>query len=115
MLLAIDFDGSLCEHKYPEIGKPKKDIIRLFIKLRKSGVRLILWTCRDGLYLNKAVRWCKQQGLQFDAINDDLPEIKSFNKLPKSKKIFADYYFDDKNISLKKLKELLSAITYEGD
>lgn len=115
MILAVDFDGTICKHDYPEIGEPNRDIISLLIKLRKSGVKLILWTCRGGVYLKDAVKWCKHNGLEFDAINDDLPEIKSFNKLPKSCKVYADYYFDDKNIDFKKLKDILQAATYEGD
>ena len=115
MIIAIDFDGTLCTHAYPEIGEPIKENIRLFIRLRKSGASLILWTCRGGYYLEEAIKWCKKQGLEFDAINDDLPEIKSFNKLPKSNKVYADYYFDDKNITRDKLVQIYEAMTYEGD
>ncbi len=115
LVFCVDFDGTLCEHKYPEIGKPIHEHIDLFKKLRKSGCQIILWTCRDGIYLHQAVEWCKQQGLEFDAVNEDLPIIKSFNKMPKSNKVYADYYFDDKNISLNQLKKILDAITYEGD
>ena len=114
-IIACDFDGTLCEHKYPAIGEPKKNIINLFIKMRRSGYKIILWTCRGGEYLDEAIKWCKKFGLEFDAVNDDLPEIKSFNKLPKSCKVYADFYFDDKNVTFDKLFNIYQAATYEGD
>ena len=100
MIIAVDFDGTLCEHMYPEIGNAKNDIIDKLIDLQlQRKIKLILWTCRDGIMLEKAVEWCKQKGLFFDAVNDDLPEIKaSFTY--KSHKVYADIYLDDRNETL---------------
>ena len=41
---------------------------------RAEGHKLILWTCRCGEYLEQAIKWCEEQGLIFDAINENLPE-----------------------------------------
>ncbi len=101
-ILAVDFDGTLCKHDYPEIGPPTP--VLSYVKQKKSeGWKIILWTCRGGEDLQEAIDWCKRiWGLEFDAINEDLPEIKegSFGKT-KSCKVFADLYLDDRNISIK--------------
>lgn len=94
-IYAFDFDGTLCQDAYPGIGKPNKAMICYAKKLKEKGNRLILWTCRNGQPLEHAVAWCQQQGLEFDAVNQNLPEIlKMFGS--DSRKITADCYVDDK-------------------
>ena len=100
MIIAVDFDGTLCEHQFPEIGEPNLALISILMNKRKQGDKLILWTCRHGIKLEEAIEWCRNCGLEFDAINDDLPEIKETFK-GKSEKIFADIYIDDRNILIK--------------
>lgn len=102
MIICVDFDGTLCEHKYPEIGEPYNKIIEKLIMRQILGDKLILWTCRDGEKLQEAVDWCKKQGLFFDAVNDDLPEIKKSFTF-KSKKVYGDIYLDDRNILISEL------------
>ena len=99
MIYAIDFDGTLCINEYPNIGQPIYKTI-IFCKERKAeGHKLILWTCRSGKYLDEAVAWCKEQGLIFDAVNENLPEmIELFDN--DCRKVFADYYIDDRNLVL---------------
>ena len=97
-IYAVDFDGTLCENAWPEIGKPNRVLIPALLELRANGDKLILWTCRTGDLLVEAVSWCKKQGLEFDAINENLPEmIGQFGS--ESRKVFADIYIDDKAIS----------------
>ena len=93
---AVDFDGTLCTNAWPNIGEPHRIVIeRLKLHQRKHGVKLILWTCREGMALVEAITWCAQHGLFFDAVNDNLPEHKErFGG--NCRKIFADYYIDDK-------------------
>lgn len=98
-IIAVDFDGTLCANKWPLIGDPNQDLIDILIDilidLRKNGVKVILWTCRTGDELSQAVEWCKSFGLEFDAINENLPEIvESFGQ--ESRKIYADLYIDDR-------------------
>lgn len=96
MIYAVDFDGTLCENAYPEIGKPNIPLILHFKTIKAMGHKLILWTCREGELLTQAVEWCKQWGLEFDAVNENLPElIKKFGN--DCRKIGADYYCDDRN------------------
>jgi hypothetical protein len=102
MIICIDFDGTLCEHRFPEIGQPYLGVIEKLKARKQNGDKLILWTCRDGKPLDEAVEWCKQFGLEFDAVNDDLPEIKK-SFIFKSKKVYGDVYLDDRNITTENL------------
>lgn len=94
---AVDFDGTLCENAWPNIGKPKYDLINWIKELQSRGHKIILWTCRDGMLLVDAIVWSADHGLFFDAVNDNLEEhIRQFGG--NSRKILADYYIDDKAI-----------------
>ena len=96
-IYAIDFDGFLCKDKYPEIGEPKHDNITYVKDLKNDGHIIILWTCREGELLDEAIDWCKQNGIIFDYVNENTSEnIKKYGG--NSRKIFADYYVDDRNI-----------------
>lgn len=96
-IVAVDFDGTLCEAKFPEIGAPKTKVINTIKEYKAYGWKIILWTCRNREYLDKAVEWCKKQGLEFDAINENLPEVEEmFGGY--TRKIYADVYIDDKNV-----------------
>ena len=103
-IIAVDFDGALCYSNWPELGEPNLPLIHYLIEQKRSGNKLILWTCRAGEALEKAVSWCREHQLEFDAINDNLPEIveKYGNN---SRKITCDYYIDDKAV----LPDMLSA------
>ena len=97
-IYAVDFDGTLCEDAWPDIGKPNYILIQILKTLREKGDKFILWTCRTADRLDEAIAWCKEQGLEFDAGNENLPEIiGQFGT--ESRKVFADIYVDDKVIS----------------
>lgn len=97
-IYAVDFDGTLCESVFPEIGAPNIALINHLIKRRKHGNKIILWTCRVGERVQEAVEWCRERGLEFDAVNANLPEmIEHWGNDPR--KIFADVYIDDKAIN----------------
>lgn len=92
--IAIDFDGCLCENKWPEIGEPHIEVIDMAIAERRNGAALILWTCRVGGLLEEAVDWCSSYGLEFDSVNENLPERLNFYG-SESRKVSADEYWDD--------------------
>lgn len=97
-VIAVDFDGTLCENKWPEIGDANAILINALKEEReKNNTRIILWTCRVGQYLDEAVTWCKERGLYFDAVNDNIQEAKEIFG-GDSRKIFAHVYIDDKAI-----------------
>lgn len=95
MIIAIDFDGTLCKECYPHIGEANRELIDDLVVRKKRGDKLILWTCREESFLEEAINWCQQQGLVFDAVNDNLEEIKQKYQ-HNSRKITADLYLDDK-------------------
>lgn len=99
-MYAVDFDGTLCVNIYPEIGKANIKLISQLKQLKKEGSIIILWTCRCGELLNNAVEWCKEQGLEFDYINENVPEMIELYQND-CRKIFADVYIDDKALTIK--------------
>lgn len=92
---AVDFDGTLCSNKYPQIGWENIVLINKLKDLKASGAKLILWTCRKDEFLDAAVHWCEERGLIFDAINENLPEYVEFFG-GDTRKIYADIYIDDR-------------------
>lgn len=95
-IIAVDFDETLCHAKWPGVGEPNRKLIEELLNLQRLGNKIILWTCREGEALSNAVEWCKQFNLIFDAINDNLPEIKElYGK--NSRKISCDIYIDDRS------------------
>ena len=98
--IAIDFDGTICKNKYPDIGEPNWNIINQARLEQKYGAGLILWTCREGELLSTAIKACAEWGLRFDAVNDSLPEWKEHFGSD-CRKIGADEYWDDKAIPVR--------------
>ena len=96
LIIAIDFDGTIVEDAYPNIGKPMIFAFETMKKLQSEGHRLILWTYRSDIKLQEAVDFCKQQGLEFYAINKSYPEEEFDGKI--SRKINATFFVDDRNI-----------------
>jgi hydroxymethylpyrimidine pyrophosphatase-like HAD family hydrolase len=95
MIYAIDFDGTLCENRFPDIGPPREHVIEAVKKIKEDGDTLILWTCRCGERLQEAVDFCKHKGLEFDYINENTKEnIKQYGN--DCRKVYADFYIDDK-------------------
>lgn len=96
-IFAVDFDKTLIlDNTWPDVdGRPNKPMIAyLNMERRVRGTKMILWTCRSGQALEDAVNFCKENGLEFDAVNENLPEmIKAYGN--DSRKISADKYIDD--------------------
>lgn len=103
-IIAVDFDGTLCENKWPEIGIPNEELIEYLKKRQTNGEKLILWTNRVGNRLDEAVKWSAEKGLVFDAVNENLPEIVEAFGVD-SRKIFANEYIDDRNRSIGSCRE----------
>ncbi len=97
MIIAVDFDGTIVEDKYPAIGKPMPFAFEVFKQLENDGHRLIMWTYRAGSKLDEAVEFCKKNGLTFYAVNKSFPE-EEFDPKRFSRKIMADIFIDDRNI-----------------
>lgn len=97
-IIAVDFDGTLVEDKWPEIGEPNKEMFEFLKYLQKEhNIKLILWTSRTDRHMINAIEFCKAQGIEFDAINENIPEVKALTGRD-TRKVYADIYLDDKSI-----------------
>ena len=97
MVIAVDFDGTIVEHRYPEIGKEIPFATATLRQLIADGHELILWTVREGELLRDAVEYCRKRGVTFFAVNRDFEEEDGTNS-DFSRKIRADLFIDDRNI-----------------
>lgn len=101
-VIAVDFDGCLCEDNFPEIGPVKeihREVHETLKQLKKEGCIIILWTCREDRenrkYQTEAVEWCKEQGIPIDYVNENpLSQWDDWGR-----KMYADVYIDDKCIN----------------
>lgn len=97
LVIAVDFDGTVVEHKYPAIGKEMPFAFATLKELQKRGHRLILWTYRHGKTLDEAVEYCRKNGVEFYAINSSFPE-EQFDPNTASRKLDCDMFIDDRNV-----------------
>lgn len=97
-VIAVDFDGTLFEEKWPAIGAPIWPIIKRALAEKAAGAELILWTTREGKPLRDALNACKSVGLKFDAINSNSDTMKAaWGNDPR--KIGATEYWDDRAVN----------------
>lgn len=98
MTIAVDFDGTIVEHRYPEIGKELPFATQTLKMLIADRHKLILWSVREGKLLEDAVEWCRQRGVEFYAVNKDFPEEDLAKNQSFSRKLKADVWIDDRNV-----------------
>ena len=98
MTIAVDFDGTIVEDKYPQIGKERPFAVATLKQLMKDGPYLILWTVRKGEKLDDAVKWCEDRGIRFFAVNKDYADDE-LDQLHHSRKIKADLFIDDRSVT----------------
>ncbi len=96
-IIAVDFDGTIVDDKYPAVGKAKLFAFETLRQLQNDGYRLVLWTYRSGKALDEAVEFCSKNGIEFYAINNSF-EGEDFDKETQSRKINADIFIDDRNL-----------------
>ena len=97
MTIAVDFDGTIVEHRYPAIGPEKPFAIDTLKYLCAQRHKLILWTVREGELLDEAVAYCRHRGLEFYAVNKNYPEERPTHE-GYSRKLQADLFIDDRNL-----------------
>ena len=98
MTIAVDFDGTIVEHRYPKIGKEIPFATQTLRMLIADRHKLILWSVREGKLLEEAVGWCRERGIEFYAVNKDFPEEDLEKNQHFSRKLKADIWIDDRNI-----------------
>ena len=98
MTIAVDFDGTIVEERYPKIGAEIPFAVQTLKMLIKDQHKLILWTVREGELLEEAVEWCRQRGIEFYAVNKDYPEEDVEKNCHYSRKLKADIWIDDRSV-----------------
>lgn len=95
LVIAVDFDGTIVEEKFPEIGDEIPEAFYSLKFFKDKGHKLILYTCRSGKYLDAAIKFMEYKGIKFDAINKSISAYPGFK--PAKPKVWADIYIDDKS------------------
>lgn len=100
MTIAVDFDGTLVEHRYPQIGREIPNAVRTLKRLQAENpdLKLILWTVREGDLLDQAVKWCSERGLEFYTVNSNYTDEFPLGGATTGRKVTADIYIDDRNL-----------------
>lgn len=98
MTIAVDFDGTIVTDAYPQIGREQPFAIDTLKMLIQDRHKLILWTVREGKYLDDAVNWCRERGVEFYAVNRDYPEEEMANNNHFSRKLKVDMWIDDRSL-----------------
>ncbi len=98
MTIAVDFDGTIVRHRYPDIGEEIPFAVETLKLLQQDRHRLILWSVREGQLLDDAVEWCRKRGLEFYAINRDYPEEDITRNENFTRKLKVDMWIDDRNV-----------------
>ena len=125
LVLAIDFDGTIAEDKYPLIGNKRKGVSKWINKLYDEGHYIIINTCRAGFFQGDAEAFLKENNIKYHYINCNHPDLISYYGSD-CRKISADIYIDDKGLIIlpswkqkykiiqKKYKQLLRQENNEG-
>ncbi|HBC28536.1 MAG TPA: hypothetical protein DC006_02435 [Prevotellaceae bacterium] len=98
MTIAVDFDGTIVKHRYPQIGEEIPFATQTLKMLIQDRHKLILWSVREGRLLDEAVEWCRQRGVEFYAVNKDFPEEDEQKNMHFSRKLKVDLWIDDRNV-----------------
>lgn len=88
--IAVDFDGTCVEHEYPHMGAEAEGAAEVLRELAANGCKLILYTMRSGVLLEKAVQWFKERNIPLYGINENPDQNWS-----DSRKVYANLYIDD--------------------
>jgi len=90
--IAIDFDGTVVMHEYPEVGAPNPGAIEWMKKFQEAGARIILFTMRSEMnFLQDAVDYLEESGITLDGVNVN-PGQESWTLTTKA---YAQVYIDD--------------------
>lgn len=93
--IVIDFDGTVVEHMYPNVGKDLPFAVLVLKMLVVSGHKLILSTMRsEEKYLDAAVKWFEEREIPLYGVQLD-PDQSSWTSSPKA---YGEYCIDDRNV-----------------
>jgi len=93
MIISVDFDATIVDHKYPDIGEPVPKAIDYIKKFVDAGAKIILNTMRSGKELQEAVNYLKDNNIELFGVNEN-PTQSDWTTSPKP---YANLYIDDAN------------------
>lgn len=98
--IGVDFDGTIVDTvEYPKIGELRTNAKNTLDYLKEQGFVLVLWTCREGKDLKNAIKFLKDNDIEFDYINENPKELQEvYNNDPR--KLGVDVFIDDKNFNI---------------
>lgn len=81
--IAVDFDGTLVEHEYPDLGPVIPECFKWLKRFKEANACLMLWTMRSShpAYgrgadaLAQAVELCRENGIEWDYVNADPAQL----------------------------------------
>lgn len=95
LIIALDFDGTVVTHDFPQIGKEIDNCVATLKRLNEAGTKIILSTMRSnsdkGNYLDEAVDWFKNRNIPLWGIQHN-PEQHEWTSSPKC---YAHMYIGD--------------------
>lgn len=89
-IIAVDFDGTCVDHRYPDVGLDVPHAVDVLQELVAAGHQLIIWTMRDGHYLEAAEAWYRHHNIPYLGANRNPRQDWST-----SPKAYAQIYIDD--------------------
>jgi len=109
LVLGIDFDGTIVEEAFPEIGAIKPKTVQLMKDAIKNGHLVIIWTARSGLALKKAKWFLDLNDIPYHYINEN-PEDPYALRGEQGRKIFCDFYLDDRAVHIDDIDKIIGVI-----
>lgn len=98
MIIAIDFDGTIIEDRFPDIGEMKQGAGEAINALYAEGFTIIIWSCRNGINKARAIEWLVRAGIKFHYFNQSCADnVKKYGS--DTRKVYADLYIDDKGVN----------------
>ncbi len=91
IVIAVDFDGTIVKHEFPEVGEPVPEAIDWLLKWLSLDAKLILYTMRSGEHLVAAVEYLETAGVGLWGVNRN-PNQHDWTESPKA---YAQIYVDD--------------------
>jgi hypothetical protein len=89
--IALDFDGTLVDHRFPDVGPAVPHAFIWLHKFQELDAKLILWTVRSGSYLAEAQNFIEAAGISLWGVNQNPQQ----SKWSESCKAYANIYIDD--------------------
>lgn len=93
MIIGVDFDGTVVYDRFPCIGLDIPWAVEVLKEFKEQGHKLILITCREGKHLDAACRWFEQNGIELDAVNENIPGLSW-----EPRKVMVDAMIDDRAV-----------------